>query len=202
MSEPSPADDPSVRRTLAGVAGLNLGFFFVEGIVALAIGSVALFADSVDFIEDAVLTGLVLLALGWSARAKAATSVGLGLVMLVPSAAAAVQAVAKLFDPVPPAAIPLGVTGLMALAVNAYCAFALARHRHAGNLMRAAWLSARNDVLANAATVAAAVLVARLASAWPDIIVGLGILAMNGVSAFEILAQARRDWRASGQPPA
>jgi hypothetical protein len=34
------------------VAALNLGYFGIEFAVAIAIGSVALFADSVDFLED------------------------------------------------------------------------------------------------------------------------------------------------------
>ena len=37
------------------VALLNLAYFFVEFTVALIIGSVSLFADSVDFLEDALI---------------------------------------------------------------------------------------------------------------------------------------------------
>jgi len=40
-------------RVVRRVALLNLGYFGVEFTVALAIGSVSLFADSVDFLEDA-----------------------------------------------------------------------------------------------------------------------------------------------------
>ena len=38
-----------LRRTVLLVALLNFGYFFVEVTVALSIGSVSLFADSVDF---------------------------------------------------------------------------------------------------------------------------------------------------------
>ena len=62
------------RRAAAWVAALNLGYFGIEFAVALAIGSVALFADSVDFLEDTSINLLILLALGWSAAARARSS--------------------------------------------------------------------------------------------------------------------------------
>ena len=52
---------------------------------------------------------------------------------------------------------------MRALAVNLLCAFMLARYRdHAGSLTRAAFLSARNDALANIAIIGAGLLTAFL----------------------------------------
>ncbi|MSP82982.1 MAG: cation transporter, partial [Alphaproteobacteria bacterium] len=45
--------DGAFRRVVRIVAILNFGYFGIEFAVALAIGSVSLFADSVDFLEDA-----------------------------------------------------------------------------------------------------------------------------------------------------
>src|SRR3546814_8837526 len=75
----------------------------------------------------------------------------------------------------------VSLTGLGALAVNLACAFMLARFRHhGGSLTRAAFLSARNDALANLAIIAAAIVsVFVWRSAWPDLIVGLAIAAIN-----------------------
>lgn len=47
---------PGLRRIVLIVALLNLAYFAVEFTVALTIGSVSLFADSVDFLEDASAT--------------------------------------------------------------------------------------------------------------------------------------------------
>ena len=44
--------DEGLRRVVARVALLNLAYFGVEFSVALAIGSVSLFADSIDFLEN------------------------------------------------------------------------------------------------------------------------------------------------------
>src|SRR3546814_2240775 len=81
---------------------------------------------------------------------------------------------AKLCAPVAPDPMTLSLTGLGALAVNLARAFMLARFRHhGGSLTRAAFLSARNDALANLAIIAAAIVsVFVWRSAWPDLIVG------------------------------
>ena len=60
--------DEGLRRVVARVAVLNLTYFGVEFSVALAIGSVSLFADSIDFLEDTSINFLILIALGWGAR--------------------------------------------------------------------------------------------------------------------------------------
>jgi Co/Zn/Cd efflux system component len=64
----------------------------------------------------------------------------------------------------------------------------LARYRHhSGSLTRAAFLSARNDALANVAIITTGLVTAFVwSSAWPDLIVGLGIAAMNVDAAREI----------------
>ena len=67
------AQTRALRRTVLTVGALNLAYFGVEFSVALAIGSVALFADSIDFLEDASVNFLILIALGWTARADGAS---------------------------------------------------------------------------------------------------------------------------------
>ena len=47
------------RRAALIVALANLAFFGIEFAVAIAIGSVSLFADSIDFLEDTAVNGLI-----------------------------------------------------------------------------------------------------------------------------------------------
>ena len=68
---PDPRDNRSLRLTVRNVAALNLSYFGIEFAVALAIGSVALFADSVDFLEDGAVNLLILAGLGFSATRRA-----------------------------------------------------------------------------------------------------------------------------------
>lgn len=192
------ADHAGLRRTVLVVALANLAFFGVEFAVALAIGSVSLFADSVDFLEDASVNLLIFVALAWSARARAKVGMVLAVILLVPGLATVWTAWDKFLDPVAPQPLALSLTGLGALAVNLTCAFLLARYRHhRGSLTKAAFLSARNDAFANIAIIAAGVVTAFLwRSAWPDLIVGLAIAALNLDAAREVWEAAREEHRA------
>jgi Co/Zn/Cd efflux system component len=189
------ATDAGLRGAVRIVALLNLGYFGIEFTVALGIGSVSLFADSIDFLEDASVNLLIVFALGWSARHRARLAMVLAALLLVPGLAAIWTVWEKFMAPSVPAPLPLTVTGFGALAVNLFCAFILASYRHhAGSLTRAAFLSARNDAVANIAIIAAGLVTALLwHSAWPDLIVGLGIAAMNTDAAREIWTAAREE---------
>lgn len=191
--------DLALRSAVTVVALLNLGYFGVEFAVALAIGSVSLFADSVDFLEDASVNLLILLALSWSDRARARVGMALALVLLVPGLATLWTAVEKFSAPIAPAPVPLLLAGAGALIVNLGCAFLLMRFRHhSGSLTKAAFLSARNDALANIAIIGAGLATAFLwRSAWPDLIVGIGIALMNADAAREIWQAAREEHRAA-----
>ena len=190
----------TLRRTVLLVALLNLAYFGVEFAVAIAIGSVSLFADSVDFLEDASINLLIAVALSWSAVNRARLGMALAGILLVPALATLWTAWQKFSLPVPPAPIPLSLTGAGALAVNLICALMLARFRsHAGSLTRAAFLSARNDTYANVAIVLTGFLTLATLSAWPDLIVGLGIAVVNADAAREVLTAARKE-RAEAAP--
>lgn len=197
----APAGDRGLRRVIALVALLNLAYFGVEFAVALAIGSVSLFADSVDFLEDASVNLLILLALRWSLRARARVGMLLAAILLLPALGMLWALWGKLQLPLPPAPLPLTVTGLGAMAVNFGCAVMLVRYRHhAGSLTHAAFLSARNDVLANIAIVLAGLVTALFPSVWPDVLVGVGIMLMNVDAARAVWRAARREHQAAQSP--
>jgi Co/Zn/Cd efflux system component len=189
------APNEPLRRVVAVVALLNLAYFAVEFTVALAIGSVSLFADSIDFLEDASINLLIFTALGWGAARRARVGMLLAGILLVPGLATLWTAWDKLMKPVAPEPFALSLTGAGALAVNVTCAVLLARHRsQGGSLTRAAFLSARNDAYANVAIIAAGLFTATVwASAWPDIIVGLGIACLNFDAAREVWDAARKE---------
>jgi Co/Zn/Cd efflux system component len=181
-----------LRRTVWLVAIFNLAYFGVEFAVAVAISSVSLFADSIDFLEDASVNLLIAVALGWSARNRARLGMLLAGLLLVPGLATLWTAWGKLAAPVAPEPLPLTLAGLGALVVNMTCAIMLARYRHhGGSLTRAAFLSARNDALANVAIITAGLVTAFLwRSAWPDLIVGFAIALINADAAREIWGAA------------
>ena len=198
MSSPIVPSDAALRRTVITVALLNLSYFGIEFAVGLAIGSVSLFADSVDFLEDASVNLLIFFAMAWSSVARARVCMILAGILLVPAIALIWSLWGKFTNPIPPEPFALSVTGLGALAINLFCAFLLARYRaHSGSLTRAAFLSARNDAIANVAIVLAGLSTAFVwQSVWPDVVVGVAIAVLNVDAAREIWEAARDEHRA------
>jgi Co/Zn/Cd efflux system component len=188
--------DKGLRRAVLIVALANLGWFFVESAVARRIGSVALFADSVDFLEDAATNLLVFVALTWTPRRRARLGMGLAVLLLAPVIATVWTGILKILAPLPPSPLPLTATALGALVVNVGCALLLVRYRdHQGSVTRAAYLSARNDAVANVAIIAAGVVTMWWASGWPDVVVGACIAVINADAAREVWLRARQEQR-------
>ena len=189
--------EEGLRRAVVIVAVLNLAYFGVEFSMAEIIGSVSLLADSIDFLEDASMNFLIAVALGWTVARRAVVGKMLAGILLIPGLATLWMAWQKFSLPVPPEAIPLSLTGGGALVVNLSCALLLTKYRHhARSLTRAAFLSARNDAFANIAIIAAGFFTAYTVSAWPDLIVGLGIAVMNADAAREVYTAAREEQKA------
>ncbi len=179
------------RKSVLLVALANLSYFFVEFFVAKDISSASLFADSVDFLEDASVNILIFLAVNWTLKNKARLGKCLAIILIVPALAFLYTAIQKFYLPIIPEPSILSLTGLGALLVNMSCAFILVRFRyHQGNLTKAAFLSARNDAIANVGIIITGLLGFIWPSMWPDLIVGFLIMAIN-------LDAAKEIWEAS-----
>ncbi|WHS49584.1 cation transporter [Rothia sp. SD9660Na] len=190
----TPADPGQLRRAVLVVAGLNLAYFFVEGAIALAIGSVSLLADSVDFFEDFAVNSLIAIALGWSLTWQARAGKASAVIILLPALAAVWQIAAKFPNPDAPDAFTLFVTAGGAVVVNLICTLILARFRTgAGSLTQAAFLAARNDVAINLAIILMAGATALVGTGWPDLVLGALILVLNLGAAKEVWETAHEE---------
>ena len=194
MSGTDPVLVRALKRTVLTVALLNLGYMVVEMSVALAVGSVSLFADSVDFFEDFAVNLLIFLALGWSLQRRAALGKVMAVIILLPALAAGWMAVVKFGDPEPPDPLALVVTAGGAVLVNLICTVLLSRFRHdGGSLPTAAFLAARNDVIANAAIIVMGLVTAWTLSGWPDLVLGVLIVVLNATAAKEVWETATEE---------
>lgn len=188
------AADKHLRRAVIIVALANLAYFGIEFVVARQIGSVSLFADSIDFFEDAAVNILIAVALGLSKKLRARAGMAMALILLAPALAFLWTAWQKFHTFAPPEPWLLSGTGVGALVVNLACGFLLARFQHhKGSLTRAAFLSARNDAAANIAIITAGGITLFWHSAWPDLMVGVGIAIMNADAAREIWQAAKAE---------
>jgi Co/Zn/Cd efflux system component len=150
--------------------------------------------DSVDFLEDTAINMLIFLALGWSLHRQALAGKAMAVFILVPALAAAWQAISKFSNPEPPDPLSLVVTAGGAVAVNLACSLVLARFRqHGSSMARAAFLSARNDVLINLAIIAMGILTLWTASGWPDLVLGTIIVVLNLRAAKEVWEVAEEE---------
>lgn len=184
-------EDAQFAKSVLFVAFANLTYFFVEFIAANIIHSSSLFADSIDFLEDASINILIFLALGWSIKNKARLGKCLAMILVIPTLAFLYTIWQKFNMPSVPDPFILSLTGLGALLVNLTCTFILMRFRnYQGSLTRAAFLSARNDALANIGIIIAGLIGYIWVSMWPDLIVGFLIMAIN-------LDAAKEIWEAS-----
>jgi Co/Zn/Cd efflux system component len=185
--DPARLGADQLRRAVLLVAGLNLAYFFVEFAVALAADSVSLLADSVDFLEDTSINLLIFVALGWPLARRAAMGKAMALVILGPAAVAGWKAMQHLTDPAAPQVVPVVLASVGAIAVNGTSAWLLVQVRHrGGSLSRAAFLSARNDVLVNVAIIGMAVVTVLTGSGWPDLVLGCVIIVLALHAAWEV----------------
>jgi cation diffusion facilitator family transporter len=184
------------RRVLVVVLALNAAMFLVELGAGLLAGSTALLADSVDMLGDALVYGFSLWVVGRGGRWAARGALLKGVIMAAFGAGVLLEIVFKVVRGVVPSAEVMGGVGVLALAVNGAVLALLWRRRGDDVNMRSAWLCSRNDVLANAGVLVAAVAVGASGSAWPDIVVGLAIAGLFAGSALDVLRSARAERRA------
>lgn len=181
----------SFRNVVRIVAIANLSYFCVEFFFAVKIGSVSLFADSIDFLEDASVNILIFVAMGWSLLARKRLSKIFSALLLIPAISVVISTVYEVNNPSAPNAISLTAVGFGALVVNFSCAFLLAKFRQSHqSLVLAAYLSARNDAIANVAIISAGLTTLFWSSPIPDLVVGIAIGMLNANAAFKVWKSA------------
>ena len=185
--------DKEQSRVLIQLLAIN-GVMFVAEIIAGIVGdSTALIADSLDMLADATVYAIGLYAVGRSlaAKAKAAHISGIFQVML---------GLGVLFDIVrrfmvgsEPESLMMIVVGIVALIANTLCLRLIYKHRQSEVHMRASWIFSKNDVIANLGVIIGGVLVAWLASPWPDLIIGLIIAVIVTHGGVRIIKEANSE---------
>ena len=182
-----PVNQTSFRRTLIIVALLNLAYFLIEFSAAVKINSVSLFADSIDFLEDTFVNLLIFFSYLITSTLRPKISKILVIIILLPGLTALWAAWEQVMRPSMPEAFELTLVGLGALIVNFTCTIILMRFRkNDESLTKAAFLSARNDVLSNLTIIAAGLTIMIYPSIWPDLIAGMIVFSINFDAAYKV----------------
>jgi Co/Zn/Cd efflux system component len=195
MAKIPPHATPAYRRALWIVVLLNAGYGIVEMAGGFLAESQAAKADALDFIGDGLITMLGLVAIAWSATARARVALLQGLFLGALGLGVLVNTMLLLVGRQQPEAELMGLLGVIGLAVNVTAAAVLVPHRTGDANMRAVWLFSRNDAIGNAAVVVAAGFVALTDTPWPDLIVAVVIAGLFLLSSISIVRSARREMR-------
>lgn len=188
----------ALKPIVIRVAILNLSYFVIEFYFAQKFNSVALFSDSLDFLEDASVNILIFLAFSLAVIWRKRLSYAFALLLLLPGLSFLYNAFHQIAHPVAPTGEGMSIVGLGALAVNLYCAIILNKFKEIkGGLAKAAYFSARNDAVSNFLIILAGVITLYWVSAIPDLVAGAVIFVMNADSARDILHAARTEHRES-----
>ena len=189
-----PVNQNSFRKTLIIVALLNLAYFFIEFSVAVKINSVSLFVDSIDFLEDTFMNLLIFFSYLITSTLRPKISKILVIIILLPGLTALWAAWEQLMRPSVPEAFEITIVGLGALLINFICTIILMRFRkNDESLTKAAFLSARNDVLSNFTIITAGLTIMIYPSIWPDLIAGIIVFSINFDAAYKVYKTANKE---------
>ena len=178
--------------------GITLGYAVVELCGGLWTGSLALISDAGHMFSDALALGLAAVAAwlarrpvghrhsyGW-ARAEVIGATLNSLLMLLIIVALVVEAVARLLDPRPVAALGMTVIALIGMAVNALVFWIMSRSERTLN-MRAALLHVLGDLVSSFAALVAGTVIYFTGWLPIDPILSLVIAALILVSTIRLL---------------
>lgn len=185
------------RRVLLVVIALNAGMFIAEIVAGVAAGSLALFADSLDFAADAATYAITLLVIGKSVRVRTNAALAKGLSLAVMAALVLGGTAWRVLVQGVPDSLTMGVVAVAALAVNATSVVLLLKWREGDANVRSVWLCSRNDAIGNVLVLVAASGVFATDSGWPDLAVAAAMATLFLNSSVKIVRQALAERRLS-----
>ncbi len=192
---------PAYKRALRAVIALNVLGFAVVAVGSWLAASASLAANTLDFAADAATYALSLWVIGKSVQVRS----GAAFFKSASLATMAVGIVALAIWRAATGAAPEGGTisglGLFGAAINLTAALLLVRFRDGDANVRSVWLCTRNDLIQCLAVAATGVLVTVTGSRWPDLIVGVLLAGVFFRSAWQIMAQARRELTVAAAEP-
>ena len=176
------------RKLLWTVLAINFAFFVIEMVTGLVSRSMGLVADSLDMLADAFVYAISLFAVGGTAARKRGVATLAGYFQLFLALVGFVEVLRRFFGA---EAMPdfrtMIVVSALALVANGTCLYLLQRSKSEEAHMRATMIFTSNDVVINLGVITAGILVSRLNSSKPDLIVGAVVFAVVLRGAVKIL---------------
>ena len=191
---PEPPHINSKFRTALWIALIiNAVMFLVEFIGGTYANSSALWADSLDFLGDAVNYGISLAVLGLSLYWRATVALIKGMTMAAFGVVVIGKTIYAYTQGIPPEAITMGIIGVFALIANVISAGFLYAFRDSDSNMQSVWLCSRNDAIGNVAVILAAMGVFGTGSLIPDMLVALIMSILGLTGGYQVIKKAIKE---------
>lgn len=184
---------PQFLRALKICLFLNAVMFIVEMVFGIKAHSSSLASDALDFLGDAASYTISIAVASSSLKTKAVTSIFKAAFMLLYSLFIFFMAAYNFIHNIAPQGETMGVISLIALFVNALCAFLLYRFRGDDSNAKSVWLCSRNDAIGNILVLIAGIMVIYTSSNIADLIVTGVMLFIVVKSAISILLSAKKE---------
>lgn len=190
---PEPPRINSKFRTALWIALIiNAVMFLVEFIGGTYANSSALWADSLDFLGDAVNYGISLAVLGLSLYWRATVALIKGMTIAAFGVVIG-KTIYAYTQGIPPEAITMGIIGVLAVIANVISAGFLYAFRDGDSNMQSVWLCSRNDAIGNVAVILAAMGVLGTGSLIPDMLVALIMSILGLTSGYQVIKKAIKE---------
>lgn len=189
------------RNALWIVIAITGVMFLVEMAAGHIYGSHVLQADALDFLDDALTYALSLAVISASMRIRAAAACLKAILLCLTCLWVLSSSIYHMFVLEFPRAEIMGAVGLFAVLANTACLALLEPHTHRDAHIRADGLNYRHDIAGNVAVVIAALAVWFLQSPWPDLLLAIVATGQRFSNTIQMLRQAVRLYRASGESP-
>ncbi len=185
--------DLSYKKALFIVLGIHAVMFIVSFVSAILSGSTAVFADSLDFIGDALSYGISIYILNKAIIFRTCVAILKGLTMFTFAIVVMVYSSVRLMEGTPPDYEIMSIAAICGVIAHLVCAYVLVKHKDGDSNRLSVWICTVNDLSSNAITLIAAQIVMFTGSIIPDIIAAAVIVIIAIYGAYIILKQAVKE---------
>ena len=184
-------DSREQSRVLWALLVVNAIMFVAEVTAGVIAESTGLIADSLDMLSDATVYAIGLYAVGGRTEVKIRAASISGYFQIALALGVAIEIGRRLIWGSEPEPLFMIGVSVVALVANVFCLGLISKHRDGEVHMRASWIFSKNDVIANAGVIIAAVLVYTLDSRLPDLLIGAMIVLVVFRGGLMIIGEAR-----------
>lgn len=205
---PLDEEDVAEKRTLKWLLGINFSQVLVAGTVGIVAESTGLLGAALDNLADAAVYIVSLYAVGRALADKARAARLSGVLLIALALGLFVEVIRRFLGASDPIGLAMIVTAIANAATNFVGLRLLRSHRDRGVHLKASWIFTSNDMIVNFGIALSGVAVMVLNSPYPDLLIGLIMVAIIIKGGREILENANNARHAAGpaadghQPPA